>query len=550
MIQQHGRGLTALRWLGTSVFGTAIFGTAVVGCGGWVELETSGGGGSSAGAAGNMAVTGTAGLPSNNEGRGASSGAGGNPSSAGGSGAGAVSRFVALTAPEPQNWPTGVARTDLTWSGSSSIDAGNLEEGALVGTMTYCFKRPLDSGSCDFTTSEPFVWTEADGAVPLHDLGLVNDPAASTFYGNYVSADGATVVGSFSGGPGQVASFGFFRWTKEGGAVSLGEPADTDGGGTFFVSKDGKVVAGVAKRMKADTSQFIWTETGGFQLLDAALGWPANAEIAAISEDGGTLLAQTIGVEPRLLYTWTIETGAESLGALAGLPTCDFGRATKDLTTVFGQCSDPTNYTAPGVAFRWTEAEGMVALTEQETGVACQMGVIAVAADGASALGTANCGGASDDWHWAKWSVATGVTQFAQRAWFDLAGVSEDARVLFGNLSGGGQPRAFTWDGAPAIAELAGLATTDSTWVFDSDAGGTIFAGQSGLPNYPGTAVLWDESGVVDVGAALATLGVSLNGVELQAAARVASRDGVTLVQGVANSRENRGVWFAWLSAP
>lgn len=545
MIQQHGRGLTGLRWLGT-----AILGTAVVGCGGWVELETSGGGGSPTGGAGNMALGGTGALPSTNEGGGANSAAGGNPTSGGGGGgSGAVPRFVALAAPEPLNWPAGVPRTDLTWSGSSSIDAGNLQEGALVGTMTYCFKRPLDSGSCDFTTREPFVWTEAGGAVPLHDLGDVADPAATTFYANYVSADGATVVGSFAGETG--APFGFFRWTKEGGGASLGEPPDVDGGGAFFVSKDGKVIAGVAKRMKADTSQFIWTETTGFQLLDAALGWPANAEIVAISEDGTTLLAQTVGDGPTL-YRWTIESGAEPLGTLEGRSSCTVGRAAADLNTVFGHCSNPSDYTAPAVAFRWRDAEGMVALTEQETGAACQMGALAVAADGASVLGTALCGSSDGEWRWAKWSLDAGVTVFAETAPFELAGVSDDATVLFGNLSVGGHPggQAFTWNGAPAIAELSGLATTDSTWIFDSDADGAIFAGQSGVPNYPGTAVLWDESGIVDVGAALTAAGVSLNGVELQAASRVASRAGVTLVQGVANSRENRGVWFAWLSAP
>lgn len=547
MIQQHGRGLTGLRWLGT-----AVFGTAVVGCGGWVDLQTSGGGGSSAGAAGDMAVGGSQGSP--DDGRGASqaggSGAGGDPTSPGGSSA--VPRFVALSAPEPQHWPDGVARADLTWSGTSSIDAGNLEEGALVGTMTYCFKRPLAGESCDYTTSELFVWTEAAGMVPLHDLGGVDEPAANTFYASYVSADGATVVGSFTGEPGQGGTLGFFRWTKEGGAVSLGEPPDTDSGGPSFVSKDGKVIAGVVKRMKADTSQFIWTETGGFQLLDSALGWPANGEIVAISEDGTTLLAETMGVEPRQIYRWTIETGAESLVALPGLPSCSFGRGVADLTTLFGTCFDPTDYVTPGVAFRWTAADGMVRLTEQGTGVACQMRVISIAANGASAIGTARCGTDAEQ-HWAKWSAAAGVTLLAEEAPpFEISGVSEDATVLFGTFSDGGNPngRAFTWDGGPAIAELAGLATTDSTWIFDSNAGGTIFAGQSGVPNYPGTAVLWDASGIVDVGAELTASGVSLEGVELQGAARVASRDGVTLVQGVANSRESRGVWFAWLSTP
>ncbi len=59
--------------------------------------------------------------------------------------------------------------------------------------------------------------------------------------------------------------------------------------------------------------------------------------------------------------------------------------------------------------------------------------------------------------------------------------------------------------------------------------------------------MLWDGVGLVGIAAYLTTLGVNLNGAQLQSAERVATRDGTTIVQGLTDEQNRVGAWIAWL---
>jgi hypothetical protein len=75
----------------------------------------------------------------------------------------------------------------------------------------------------------------------------------------------------------------------------------------------------------------------------------------------------------------------------------------------------------------------------------------------------------------------TGVTQLAEAAPFELGGLSEDPRfcsVIC--LPAAIRTReGLTWDGGRGPCELPGRGRTDSTWAFDSDGAGAIFARQN-----------------------------------------------------------------------
>lgn len=74
-----------------------------------------------------------------------------------------------------------------------------------------------------------------------------------------------------------------------------------------------------------------------------------------------------------------------------------------------------------------------------------------------------------------------------------------------------------------------------------------MLIGSSGIQAGASEAVLWDGVGLVGIAAYLTTLGVNLNGAQLQSAERVATRDGTTIVQGLTDEQNRVGAWIAWL---
>lgn len=286
-MKQRGKGFTGFAaWLG--------FGAAASGCGGWVDLQSSGGGAGGAGGTGH---------------RGGIDASAGTSSVLGQGGAGA-SPFEVLVAPEPTLIPPGAEGPGITWTASVKVYAGRLADGALAGTTAYCFKKPLSGDSCSWLSDEPFIWIEDDGLVPLDVQGL----GGINYFPSRVSLDGTTVVGSFRKANGE---FGLFRWTQESGAQRLGEPPGSPG--YEYLSDDGKIVAGMFKSNDARGHlNFLWNEEDGFQPLTEASGWPANSEVRGLSADGAVILGATTGVQPAQVFRF-IAGSAEQFGSLAGV---------------------------------------------------------------------------------------------------------------------------------------------------------------------------------------------------------------------------------------
>jgi uncharacterized membrane protein len=396
--------------------------------------------------------------------------------------------------------------------------------------------------------------------VVLDRLDQLGTPGARYFYPTFVSSDGKTVVGAFNVASDSGPIFGgYFRWTKDGGATTLGEPAGTVSGGPEFMSKDGSVVAGMAKISKPadiDHGQFLWTVASGFRRLDATTTWPTTAEIRGLSADGSTVIGETVGVIPKLVFRWTDASGVEPIGSLPGRSSCNVDRSSQDLDALFGGCQ---NYPDPGAGYRWTDAAGMVPLVEHGTSDACELYAAALSEDGSIAFGNAHCG-ADPTWTLARWAADTDVELLPQpadtRSELTRDGTSRDGSVAFGVLlpssaglqqEGSDGADAFRWSAADGLVPLGHLPGHKLSSPYAADAHGDVLVGRSGISNGESTAVLWDSVGLVSIAAYLESLDVDLHGVHLQSAERVAARGETTVVQGLTNLQDRSGAWFAWL---
>jgi uncharacterized membrane protein len=460
--------------------------------------------------------------------------------------------------------PDGADAPGITWVGTSNITGGSLESGVLVGINAYCYKLTPSSPQCEWDSQEPFVWTEASGMVVLDGLEQLGENARY-FYPQFVSVNADVVVGAFNLASAAGPTWGgYFRWTKAGGATTLGEPPESESGGPEFMSDDGSVVAGMAKLTKPaeiEHVEFLWTVAGGFQRLDAdaTASWPVGAEIKSLSGDGSMLIGQTRDV-PKELLLWLPGSAVGHLGHLPDLPSCEANRITRDIVdidtvAVFGTCQD---YPGPGTSFRWTKPTGMQPLLKAGSSEPCEMYPSGLSDDASIAFGNARCG-ASNSWSMARWS-AEGVTPLPTSAIGRLelvgAATSSDGQVAFGVLlpqtggieqegSNGAQAFRYTVEGG--IVPLGMLAGHQLSSPYAADAHGDVLVGRSGIQNGASEAVLWDSVGRIGIAAYLQSQGVDLHGAHLQSAERVATHDGVTVVQGVSDLVNHTGAWIAWI---
>lgn len=530
------------------------------GCGGWVDLQGAGGGG--AGETGHPG--GETGVPG---GGGSSSGGtqaiGGTSPVTPSAGTSSVighggtaeqgvgeSPFEVLAAPEPTLIPPGAEGPGITWTGSVKIYAGRLADGALAGTTAYCFKKPLTGDSCSWQSDEPFIWLEDDGLVPLdvEALGGVN------YFPSAVSRDGTTVVGSFRKANGD---FGLFRWTEASGTQSLGQPPGSPG--YERVSDDGKTVAGMFKSNSGHLN-FRWTEEDGFQPLTEAAGWPADSEVRGISADGTVLVGATTGVQPGQVFRYA-EGVAEQLGSLPGFPSCDVGYVdslTRDGTAIFGACTSEDQQSSR--AFRWTEATGLVALSNES----CAMhGVLAVSASAGAAFGIGTCNGARGLVRWTKAAGVVGLPAAPAGFQFDGVGGSDEAgSALFGALAavsaesttpplptappfGPSNLQGFRWSADDGV-ELLPLGSGQTYSLANAiDPSGQVVVGRAGRADNDAKAALWDGDGLLELEAYLKSEGVALQGVELNTAQDVVVRDGTIHVLGYVDASNFAGAWIA-----
>jgi uncharacterized membrane protein len=199
-------------------------------------------------------------------------------------------------------------------------------------------------------------WTATRGT---ELLGRLPAPSGSNFLGSAraSSADGLIVLGYTSWSvdcPGDAClrEGNPFRWTEDTGMEGL------DFDGTIHdASADGSVSAGNSR-----VGGFRWSESVGMELLGSLPSFPGGRSIArGISADGSVVVGQVEYEERRdVAFRWTEARGIVALPLLPGGRESVALDVSADGSVVVGSAEQPE--TTCIVAFRWTAAEGLMNL--------------------------------------------------------------------------------------------------------------------------------------------------------------------------------------------
>ena len=252
-----------------------------------------------------------------------------------------------------------------------------------------------------------------------------------------VSANGEVVVGTM----GPIGALQAFRWTRERGAVALGDlpggPLDSRG---YGVSADGQVVVGMGT-VREGTEAFRWTAEDGMESLGEIPGGLYGARATAVSADGSVIAGGSFSDRsavnpfgsPRTeAFRWTRAGGMERLGF--------FGRGSigpesliTDMTpngdTLIGFSGGRPDTERFFEAVRWTQANGFEPVSDIETSTQAH----AVSDDGQVVVGMAYCldprEQAEGSFHWNQES-GPGDTRCSEHE--VLVDVSGDGRIVVG----------------------------------------------------------------------------------------------------------------------
>ncbi len=191
----------------------------------------------------------------------------------------------------------------------------------------------------------------AASAQTLINIGTL--PGYVNSWGTATSANGNVVVGSSqsSGGP-----FHAYRWVYGVGMQDLGVATGSyvmNSSNAYGVSADGSVVTGNnSYYFGSPIAGFRWTTSSAIALLDPTFT-PFDQRPYGISGNGGWIVGRNI---PGDAVRWSVGTGYQSLGLLAGYTTTNANDANFDGSIIVGDTGNG------GPAWRWVSGSGMSAL--------------------------------------------------------------------------------------------------------------------------------------------------------------------------------------------
>jgi probable HAF family extracellular repeat protein len=315
------------------------------------------------------------------------------------------------------------------------------------------------------------------GFMGLGNLSI-SDPSGQT-YG--MSEDGSVVVGSSY--TDSIADDQAFRWSDSDGMVALGLLIGHNVSYSDRISGDGITIIGSGRHRDIDNSfaHFIWTQATGMQPLDV------GGEISAISFDGSVLAGkreQVTGLDEAFRYSGGITVGLGFLETPDADSYSTVGAISADGSIIVGSSSSPS--AERPVAYRWTQADGMVVLGDGSVG-----SPFAMSASGDVIVGWTG----SYPSRGYIWTEATGANVLFDPGpdWhMDIFDISADGTTVVGELRNTENGTRIGWrwteaGGQQSIAEWLSAAGVDSAgWTFSQafsvSADGKIVAGYSRNP--------------------------------------------------------------------
>ena len=217
--------------------------------------------------------------------------------------------------------------------------------------------------------------------------GLGNAVNATNIEVEAANQDGTVVVGTVSAGQGAV--YEGFVWTPQGGI----QPIPGLGGFSRAkgVSADGRVVVGSGLDGSFNTIAYAWSASSGFTRLPALNGTFCEAE--DVTADGQTVVGiSESGIGGRATI-WTNGT-PRSLGVLENFVDSRAISVSDDGSIVTGYCIVVNGPVGPDDQFVWTEAWGMLGVTEFlgrygiDAPAGMYLGNVKVTADGRTLYGS------------------------------------------------------------------------------------------------------------------------------------------------------------------
>jgi uncharacterized membrane protein len=314
----------------------------------------------------------------------------------------------------------------------------------------------------------------------------------------------------------------------------------------YDVSADGAVVVGLT-----DSGIFRWTAAEN-TTRDSRL------EDASVSADGSTVVGSYFPSPGALeAFRWRVDGAFEGLGDLPGgfpLPRSAAFSTSADGSVVVGYGSAANRQEA----FRWTQATGMISLTNTPGGDTESV-ALAVSDDGSIVVGQRGPSIQPEAFRWTSQTGMVGLGLLPGAIASTAHGISPDGAVIVGENrfpSGIGalHYEASYWTAAGGWVSLGDFpGGRISSIAYDASADGSVIVG-SGQPTLVGSpltrAFYWTgESGMLNFQDLLISLGVSnLAGWTLNEA-RGVSHDGRTVVgTGTHNGRTE--AWVATIPEP
>lgn len=314
----------------------------------------------------------------------------------------------------------------------------------------------------------------------------LGDLPGGIFYSeaNAVSADGTVVVGASRSAGGTEA----FAWRGSSGPTGLGDLA----GGSFFsralgVSANGRVVVGESASANGNEA-FVWSRVPGMTGIGDLDGGDFASTASGASRGGSVVVGTGLpdeGVEHA--FRWTPAEGLVRLTEDESVFLSDASGVSADGSGVVGQALIDSTFEA----YRWTAAEGIRGIGELPGG-SVYSAALAVSMDGSVVVGESSSDLGNEAFLWTSRTGMTGLGDLPGGAFISRAlAVSADGAVVVGSGFTDEGPEAFVWDasngirslkdviGAETGADLSGWTLSDATGV---SADGTVIVGNGTNP--------------------------------------------------------------------
>jgi probable HAF family extracellular repeat protein len=267
-----------------------------------------------------------------------------------------------------------------------------------------------------------------------------------------------------------------------------------------------------------------------------------------VSADGGVVVGYGRSAsEDELAFRWTQAGGMVSLGTLDNSVSRANG-VSGDGAVVVGISSSNSG----DQAFRWTQVGGMVGLGYLPSASFRFSDANGMSADGTVVVGISTSNSGAQAFRWTQAGGMVGLGDLPGGEFFSVAnGVSADGTVVVGMSSSASGSEAFRWTQTGGMVGLGDLPGGNFfSNAFGVSADGAVIVGASVSASGGPQAFIWDSvNGMRSLREVLFAQGDDLGGWSLISATDI-SADGRTIVGHGTNPNGQREAWLARFNGP